>query len=237
MTTPQFIAWLDDKMAAFGNGKLVPPATVLTEDLSDMLEHRLHRQITEQILREARIEERVRRRCGEIALPVARGPACGGAASALAGEPAASWRAAVERVADRLLAAQASADAPPESGHDRARWDQQAVARRLEEAADVLARLPEERVRGFYDLWPRIVGSPASGARPAAAAPEAIDRMDEALGWLLLARPGGAPAGLAAGRGHALEADHPPAWDRPHHGVAALDDGAAQDRDPAERGR
>ena len=25
MTTPQFIAWLDDKMAAFGNGKLVPP--------------------------------------------------------------------------------------------------------------------------------------------------------------------------------------------------------------------
>ena len=26
MTTPQFIAWLDAKMAAFGNGKLVPPA-------------------------------------------------------------------------------------------------------------------------------------------------------------------------------------------------------------------
>ena len=26
MTTPQFIAWLDGKMAAFGNGKLVPPA-------------------------------------------------------------------------------------------------------------------------------------------------------------------------------------------------------------------
>ena len=28
------------------------------------------------------------------------------------------------------------------------RWDQQAVARRLEEAADVLARLPDERLRG-----------------------------------------------------------------------------------------
>ena len=52
------------------------------------------------------------------------------------------------------------------------RWDQEAVARRLEEAADVLARLPEERVRGFYDLWPRLVGEPvherppgSSGAR------------------------------------------------------------------------
>jgi hypothetical protein len=64
------------------------------------------------------------------------------------------------------------------------RWDQEAVARRLEEAADVLARLPEERVRGFYDLWPRMVGAPCASARPAAAAPEAIDRMDEALGWL-----------------------------------------------------
>ena len=65
------------------------------------------------------------------------------------------------------------------------RWDNEAVARRLEEAADVLARLPDERVRGLYDLWPRLLGEPCRSARPAAAAPEAIDRMDEALGWLL----------------------------------------------------
>jgi len=63
-------------------------------------------------------------------------------------------------------------------------WDQETVARRLQEAADVLARLPEERARGFYDLWPRLVGAPCASARPAAAAPEAIDRMDKALGWL-----------------------------------------------------
>jgi hypothetical protein len=62
MTTPQFIAWLDAKMAAFGNGKLVPPEAVLTEDLSDTLEHRLHRQITEQILREAGLRSGLRRR-------------------------------------------------------------------------------------------------------------------------------------------------------------------------------
>jgi Domain of unknown function (DUF6362) len=64
------------------------------------------------------------------------------------------------------------------------RWDQEAVAKRLEEAADVLARLPEERARGYYDLWPRIVVEPSRGAHPAAAAPEMIDRMDAALKWL-----------------------------------------------------
>ena len=69
------------------------------------------------------------------------------------------------------------------------RWGKEAVARRLEEAADVLSRLPAERGRGFYDLWPRIVGEPCGCTRPTAAAPEAIDRMDEALGWLMWLEP------------------------------------------------
>jgi Domain of unknown function (DUF6362) len=68
-------------------------------------------------------------------------------------------------------------------------WDQEAVASRLEEAVDVLARLPEARVRGVYDLWPKLVGEPCRHARPAAAAPEAIDRVDEALGWLMWLEP------------------------------------------------
>jgi hypothetical protein len=63
-------------------------------------------------------------------------------------------------------------------------WEKEVLARRLEEAADVLARLPEERARGLYDLWPRLIGEPCSHSCLAAAAPEAIDRMDEALGWL-----------------------------------------------------
>jgi Domain of unknown function (DUF6362) len=71
----------------------------------------------------------------------------------------------------------------------RPRWDKDAVARRLEEAVDVLARLPEGRAGGFYDLWPKLVGEACRHARPAAAAPEAIDRMDEALGWLLWLEP------------------------------------------------
>jgi hypothetical protein len=67
----------------------------------------------------------------------------------------------------------------PETG-----WTSELVAERLAEAADVLARLPEERVHGFYDLWPRMVGALWTGGGRAAAMPEAIDRMDEALRWL-----------------------------------------------------
>ena len=68
-------------------------------------------------------------------------------------------------------------------------WDNQAVAERLEEAVDVLARLPEARIHGVYDLWPKLVGEPCRHARPAAAAPEAIDRMEQALSWLLWLEP------------------------------------------------
>lgn len=69
------------------------------------------------------------------------------------------------------------------------RWTPPLVAERLAEAVDVLARLPDERVRGFYHLWPKLVGEPCKHPRPAAAAPEAIDRMDAALAWLLWLEP------------------------------------------------
>jgi hypothetical protein len=69
------------------------------------------------------------------------------------------------------------------------RWDNKVVAGRLEEAADTLARLPDQRVRGHYDLWPKLIGGAGRQAGPAAAAPEAIDRMDEALGWLMWLEP------------------------------------------------
>jgi hypothetical protein len=129
--------------AAFGNGKLVPPAAVLTNDLRDTLEHRLYRQITEQILREARVEERVAAALGRIDLPVPEDLQAV-VDHALADEPAASWRAAIAQVADRLLAVVRWRIAGDWAMTDQ-RWDKEAVAMRLEEAANVLARLPEER--------------------------------------------------------------------------------------------
>jgi hypothetical protein len=115
MTTPQFIGWLDDKMAAFGNGKLVPPARVLTDDLSETIEERLHRQLTEQILREARIEERVAAALQEISLPMPE-HLHALVDHDLADRPAVSWRTAIELIADKLLAAQDHAGAAPENG-------------------------------------------------------------------------------------------------------------------------
>jgi Domain of unknown function (DUF6362) len=66
----------------------------------------------------------------------------------------------------------------------KAAWTPELVAERLEGAVDVLSRLPEDKVGGLYDLWPRLVGTICAGARPLLPAPEAIDRMDEAIGWL-----------------------------------------------------
>ena len=56
MTTPRFIAWLDRKMAAHGDGKLVPPVDVLVDELAEQLEASLRDAITERILREANLE-------------------------------------------------------------------------------------------------------------------------------------------------------------------------------------
>ena len=114
------------------------------------------------------------------------------------------------------------------------RWDQERVARRLEEAVDVLARLPEERVRGFYDLWPRLVGEPSRSGQPAAAAPR------RSTGWT---RCWAGCAGWSPmSGGWWLRAEGMP-WKRITHRLAgsagpprvALDDRVAQNLGPAER--
>jgi hypothetical protein len=68
-------------------------------------------------------------------------------------------------------------------------WTPELVAERLAEAADVLARLPDTKMRGYYGPWRILVGATRKSPSPAAAAPEAIDRMDEALGWLCWLEP------------------------------------------------
>jgi hypothetical protein len=63
-------------------------------------------------------------------------------------------------------------------------WTPKLVAERLAEAADVLARLPDAKMGGYYDPWRILVGATGRGPSLAAPAPEAIDRMDQVLGWL-----------------------------------------------------
>jgi hypothetical protein len=57
-TTPQFIEWLDGKIAEFA-GKVVPPARILEERLNDEVHERVRESIVEQVLSEARIDDRV----------------------------------------------------------------------------------------------------------------------------------------------------------------------------------
>jgi hypothetical protein len=58
MTTPRLLAWLDRKFEEYG-GKLVPPESVLADRLEAETWQCLQDQITEQVLRQARIPERV----------------------------------------------------------------------------------------------------------------------------------------------------------------------------------
>ncbi|MFN4282341.1 MAG: DUF6362 family protein [Alphaproteobacteria bacterium] len=71
-----------------------------------------------------------------------------------------------------------------------AEWTPSLVEARLAEAADVLKRLPDRGVQGYYNLWPRIIPEfsdlvgrePPRMKRPPPS-PEAITRMEETLSW------------------------------------------------------
>jgi hypothetical protein len=57
MSTPEFIAWLDGKMAPYE--KLIPPAPVLEAELDSRIEEKVRASVTERILREAGLENQV----------------------------------------------------------------------------------------------------------------------------------------------------------------------------------
>jgi hypothetical protein len=71
MTTPQLIEWLDEKMATHGVGKLVPPGEVLVDELKERIEKKVRETLTERILREAGLEDRVKAAIGKIEKPTA----------------------------------------------------------------------------------------------------------------------------------------------------------------------
>ena len=75
-------------------------------------------------------------------------------------------------------------------------WTPSMIEERFVEAADVMKRLPEVRVPGYYSLWPKalhefadLVGQEPPRLRRPPPAPAAISRMEETLGWLAWLEP------------------------------------------------
>ena len=99
MTTPQLIEWLDRKMEAFGCGKLIPPAEVLEGDLAARAEKKVRAEITERILREARLDFQVAAAMAALELPDGEELARG-IARLFKDRPDAEWRAHIEAVAE-----------------------------------------------------------------------------------------------------------------------------------------
>ena len=101
MTTPQLIEWLDQKMEAFGAGKLIPPAEVLEEYLAQRAKKKVRAEITERILREEDLDGQVAAAMAALELPdgdvLARG-----IEQLFEDQPDAEWRDHVEAIAKEL---------------------------------------------------------------------------------------------------------------------------------------
>jgi Topoisomerase 6 subunit A/Spo11, Toprim domain len=100
MTTPEFIAWLDLKMAEHGDGKLVPPAEVLTAELDKRIEDKVRADIRERILREARFEDQVAKAVAAIKTP-SGAVLAKGVRRLFKQEPEREWRDAIEAEAKK----------------------------------------------------------------------------------------------------------------------------------------
>lgn len=104
MTTPKFIAWLDAKFAPF-KGKVLPPAAILGEQLRREVRSGLEGQITERVLREARVPDQVdrelRARVGAIERDLET--IAEDVEGHLEMNPAALWTAPVREIAEHIV--------------------------------------------------------------------------------------------------------------------------------------
>ena len=101
MTTPEFIEWLDNKMAEHEDAKLIPPPKVLTAELDEKLEAKVRAILTEIILREAGLDNRVAETISTIRRPNGADLAKG-IDFLFARTPETEWRTHIDAVVDDL---------------------------------------------------------------------------------------------------------------------------------------
>ena len=104
MTTPQFIEWLDAKMAEHDAVKLIPPPKVVTTELEERLDAEVRAAVTEHILREAGFETQVTEALAAIERPTAA-QLTAGIEELFADKPEAEWRDHIERIVAKLVTA------------------------------------------------------------------------------------------------------------------------------------
>jgi hypothetical protein len=104
MTTPQFIEWLDAKMAEHDAVKLIPPPKVVTTELEERLDAEVRAAVTERILREAGFETQVTEALAAIERPTAA-QLTAGIEELFADKPEAEWRDHIERIVAKLVTA------------------------------------------------------------------------------------------------------------------------------------
>jgi hypothetical protein len=101
MTTPEFIEWLDAKMAEQGDNKLIPPPKVIRAELDEKLEAKVRAILTEGILREAGFEAQVAKTVNAIEQPN-NADLVKGVGDLFAHSPHCEWREHVGAVVDHL---------------------------------------------------------------------------------------------------------------------------------------
>jgi hypothetical protein len=104
MTTPQFIEWLDGKMAAAD--KLIPPPDILTAELDNRIEDKLRASITDRILREENLDQQVADAIAAIEKPTAV-VLTDGITQLFKQKPDREWRDHIEKIADKVSRARA----------------------------------------------------------------------------------------------------------------------------------
>lgn len=69
MTMPQFVGWLDDKMAEHGVEKVIPPTDYVLDDLETDVKSAIRAEITSDVLAKAGIDDLVRNAVAEVDFP------------------------------------------------------------------------------------------------------------------------------------------------------------------------
>jgi len=102
VTTPQFIAWLDSKLADYD--KLIPPPDILAAELSAGGEKKVRAAVVDRILREANVDAQVAAAVADIETPD-NATLATGIRQLFKATPDAQWRDHIETVATALTGA------------------------------------------------------------------------------------------------------------------------------------